>query len=79
MTPLSRRQVMYDQASQSAATQALLPAEFKLPQGEFVLDKAFVPLLYEEQFVSDLFAGNQFDAFDWMDGWYEHVNLDACS
>lgn len=63
----------------SEATQALLPAQYKLPQGEFVLDEAFDPLLYGEQTVFDPFAGNQFDAFDWMDGWNEYVNLDACS
>ena len=63
----------------NAPTEALFPADFRLSQGEFALDEAFDPLLYKEQSIFDLFAGNQFDAFDWMDGWDEYINFDACA
>lgn len=63
----------------TAPTEPLLPADFRLPPGDFALDEAFDPLLYEEQPVFDPFAGNPFDAFDWMDGWDEYINFNACS
>lgn len=63
----------------SPRAEHLFPADFRLPPGEFALDEAFDPLLYNEQSVFDPFAGNQFDAFDLNDGWDEYINFDACA
>ena len=65
--------------SPSLQTEALFPVDFRLPLNDFALDEAFDPMLYNEQPVFDPFAGNQFDAFDWMDGWDEYINADACA
>ena len=61
----------------SPRREALYPSDFMLPSNEFALDEAFDPLYYDDQAVFDPFAGNQFDAFDWMDGFDEYMNADA--
>ena len=63
----------------SAPAEPVLPVDFKLSAGQHALDEAFDPLLYQDQSVFDPFVGNQFDAFDWMDGWNEFINFDACA